>query len=228
MREQPDSICPYCGTMQDKAIRRKTTCKDCGSVIYFNSKFKYIYNNRPQLTRKELSLVLFWKELWEMLNIDEDYFLHIKQLLAKKGLTDPYDIVWHISNGEKIVEYVEEGRKIGQKYMDTRLNTIQSGIASARARFVPYYFHEDPYSYAKQALEFDLELMLSDSAIKSVYVNADICCDACREIANKLFPIKSALRDALLPNKKCTRILEDTDIVLCSCSYLPDFNLNYQ
>lgn len=219
-------MCPYCGTLQEKAITRKTSCRDCDKTILFNSKFEYIYG-RTQLTRKELSLVQFWKELWQMLAIDETYYMRIKNKLAKQNLINPYDIVWYISNGEKIIEYVEEGREIGVEYMRTRLNTIQSGIASARSRFVPYYFNQDPYDFAKQAIDLEIDLMRSVKEIKSIYVDADNCCEPCKQGAGVLMLIKEASDNAILPNKKCTRKLEDTDFVLCNCHFLPDFNLNY-
>ncbi len=217
--ELSTGVCPYCAAEVTPLPSRKKKCPHCGESIIVRTHYK----TKEKVLLTESQVVKFDKEKEKYYSVTsflrglgnfgiekneiDKLVLQQTQALIEKFGKDPSfaDVAWGISN------------KLIMKYPD-----LASGIHFQQALFL-HSEGKDPTKIRLLSFEKDLKDYQKSEVIEGVEVITarEQSCEGCRKLEGKVFTIKEALEQEILPCKECAHDANEKGIGWCRCCYAP-------
>jgi hypothetical protein len=196
MSEQ--AVCCHCHGVLAKAPSRKTKCPHCGQYIYVRTDPQ---TRAKMLLTEHQAVIHDWiKRLSEEFGISRDAYERARS--KNPSLTDVKTILALLEARAK------HPRKDG---FDSPAYTY-GAMAS-----LLYETGGDPAEYLKSSARGRL-LELKEAGIETAEILAgDDGCPACLAMNHRTFSVEEALRDMPLPNRDCTKHLENENHSICRC-----------
>ena len=198
-------ICPSCGKLLQKQPKRKVACPHCGQLIFVR-KGTPVTEDRA----KELDAI---KKL-EMYEITDKQFQERRSRLSNKfGLKASVgDTTWGIYNELASQAMKETNFQIlSSLYLDMSNQLISDGKQGYRS------LREESqrmslYEYKKSAVF---------KKVKSLTVNDQFVCKACKEFSSKEHLIDDILEKSVFPATNCISHVDKKSPGVCRCYFIP-------
>jgi hypothetical protein len=199
--------CPYCHEILSPVPKRKALCSFCKNEIYVRSKQSYF--PLSLLTKTDAMVVDFL----DSYHISPEYFLTIKNELFEKYHQVPSikDIVHKIVNNLTL-EYTESNNLFA-------IHSLSYGYAIFQNNIGHDYF--DSLWIAQRTKLQNYKVTNSSLKYVQIFCIGKNSCQSCNSQNSKILSIDEALKSMPLPNKNCTKSLNNGKPGFCECMYIP-------
>lgn len=222
---EESKLCPYCSLALEKNPRKKTKCPSCAKEIIVRK--HYLTNQYELFTTTTV------------LKYDEEKYYHSRAKSLIRGLKS--SILYDEKRVDKLVTQtqIDLDNKFGQR---ASLGDVAWGVANKMLAegigngdegllqtvyFQMAIFLNQTGKDHREIMNINSELQLkqykNSNVVKSVQVlTTDDSCSACKALNNKIFSIKEARDQKVLPCRECTYgIDEKVKYGWCRCCYSP-------
>jgi hypothetical protein len=212
-------VCPSCGVVLDKPIKRKRSCPECNELIYVRTTQDLFPSSA--LNEEQLNHADFYMSLKSTLFITKEDLTNTESALKKKwGIPkiNIYDILWSVSNNDKL-HHRHIDTSMGKKYATIESLRRHQLIREAGAKYQAGRGH-DPNPYLKNAHRNTILIAELDEYTRGLTVEGYNCCDNCLKFKGKTFSVQFLNKTPVLPIKNCTRPFKDgSKFTYCTCRY---------
>jgi uncharacterized Zn finger protein (UPF0148 family) len=201
-----NNVCPNCGVILDKEVKKKTLCPHCKKNIFVRS--------GKVISEKEV-FIEDWKQYFDYMVPDVDELVtSTKARLKEKFGSDPQprDVIWNILND--LVLNIKDPEKLSTLYLHmSKFQTDEGHLESAKESIRASHLMELKSFYDRSP---DLTRAIKINAQKDNYA-----CSECKSADGSVVAAIDALKKFPLPHKTCTN-------KQCRCTYevLSEYDLD--